>query len=76
MTRTALIILAIAACTSPAAARCAHCPPPYRHWYYSYPGDQVRRQDLYRFGPPELGGYRFGGRGPDGKYMNDTVYKD
>jgi hypothetical protein len=40
-------------------------------WYYSYPGDQVHRGDVYRHGPPENGGYRGGYYGGRNTYYDD-----
>jgi hypothetical protein len=71
-----ILLLAVACIVTPAAARCHRCPPPHQSWFYAYPGGQVRQQDVFRYGPPELGGYRYGGRGPDGKYQDVTTYRD
>jgi hypothetical protein len=67
----ALALLLALACAIPAQAGSRH-----HHRYYNYPGDQVNRAAVYRYDPPENGGYRFGGRGADGKYHDNTTYRD
>jgi hypothetical protein len=72
-----LFLLLVACIASPASAGCASCLPPFTmHRFWDYPGDQINPRDVYRYGEPENGGYRYGGRGADGKYMNNTVYRD
>jgi hypothetical protein len=70
-----LLVLLIGCSATQASAACHRCPPPHQSWFYAYPGDQVRQQDVFRYGPPELGGYRYGGK-VNGRYMDDTVYRD
>jgi hypothetical protein len=56
--------------TAFAGCGCHH----HHRWYYSYPGDQVNRGDVYRHGPPENGGYRGGYY--NGRYHDNTYYDD
>jgi hypothetical protein len=72
MVRVILAVLIFAIPIS-ATAGCCHRHH-YHHWHYSYPGDQVNRGDVYRNGPPELGGYRGGYYSRH--YHDNTTYDD
>jgi len=65
--RKTLIAIAAVLASSSAWASCCHHPP---HWYYQ----GYNRQDIYRYGPPENGGYRGGYYG--GHYHDNTTYPD
>jgi hypothetical protein len=62
----AALIFAIPLAASEACSRCRQ----HAHWYYN----GYHRQDIYRYGPPENGGYRDGYYG--GRYHDNTHYDD
>ena len=72
---TAALIILAACMASPASARCHHCRPYPMHRYWNYPGDQVNPWAVERYGPPENGGYRYGGK-VNGHYNDETHYED
>jgi hypothetical protein len=69
--RKTFIAIATAAVLLPGGAWASCCRHhPRAHWYYQ----GYHRQDIYRYGPLENGGYRSGYYG--GRYHDETKYND
>jgi hypothetical protein len=69
MIRATVVILALVSISPTAMASCCHHHH-RTHWYYQ----GYNRQDIYRYGPPENGGYRGGYY--NGRYHDNTHYDD